>query len=134
LENAPIFLDAWRSGLRERGRIEGKNLLVEYRYTQPTASFQSFLGTEFAQPRRGHLAYSLRRNRSGNCEGASGVAPLKTQRRELFAQALARGNTADDAYAEAGFSPNRGNAARLKANEDSTAAGEIDGPAASVIA
>ena len=46
------------------------------------------------------------------------MAPLKNQRRELFAQALARGNTADDAYAEAGFSPNRGNAARLKANED----------------
>jgi putative ABC transport system substrate-binding protein len=36
LENAPIFLDAWRSGLRERGWIEGKNLLVEYRYTRPT--------------------------------------------------------------------------------------------------
>ena len=46
------------------------------------------------------------------------MAPLKSQRRELFAQALARGNTTDDAYAEAGFSPNRGNAARLKANED----------------
>jgi hypothetical protein len=46
------------------------------------------------------------------------VAPLKNQRRELFAQALARGNTTDDAYAQAGFSPNRGNAARLKANED----------------
>jgi hypothetical protein len=45
------------------------------------------------------------------------VAPLKNQRRELFAQALARGNTADHAYAEAGFSPNRGNAARLKAND-----------------
>ena len=36
LENAPIILDAWRSGLRERSWIEGKNLLVEYRYTQPT--------------------------------------------------------------------------------------------------
>ena len=36
LENAPIILDAWRSGLRKRGWIEGKNLLVEYRYTQPT--------------------------------------------------------------------------------------------------
>jgi putative ABC transport system substrate-binding protein len=35
LENAPIILDAWRSGLRERGWIEGKKL-VEYRYTQPT--------------------------------------------------------------------------------------------------
>ena len=33
---APFILDAWRSGLRERGWIEGKNLLVEYRYTQPT--------------------------------------------------------------------------------------------------
>jgi hypothetical protein len=46
------------------------------------------------------------------------VAPLKNQRRELFAQALARGNATNDAYAEAGFSANRGNAARLKANED----------------
>ena len=36
LEHAPIILDAWRSGLRKRGWIEGKNLLVEYRYTQPT--------------------------------------------------------------------------------------------------
>jgi putative tryptophan/tyrosine transport system substrate-binding protein len=27
---------AWLSGLREKGWIEGKNLLVEYRYTQPT--------------------------------------------------------------------------------------------------
>jgi phage terminase small subunit len=50
-------------------------------------------------------------------QGEHRVAPLKNQRRELFAQALARGNTTDDAYAEAGFSPNRGNAARLKANE-----------------
>ena len=39
LENAPIILDAWRSGLRERGWIEGKNLLVEYRYTQPTVRY-----------------------------------------------------------------------------------------------
>ena len=36
LENAPNILDAWRSGLRKRGWIEGKNLFVEYRYTQPT--------------------------------------------------------------------------------------------------
>src|SRR4051795_1341323 len=35
-DNAPIFLDAWRSGLRERGWIDGKNLFVEYRYTQLT--------------------------------------------------------------------------------------------------
>jgi putative ABC transport system substrate-binding protein len=34
LDNAPIILDAWRSGLRERDWIKGKNLLVEYRYNQ----------------------------------------------------------------------------------------------------
>jgi len=32
-ENAPI-LEVWRSGLREKGWIEGKNLLIEYRYAQ----------------------------------------------------------------------------------------------------
>jgi hypothetical protein len=42
---------------------------------------------------------------------------LKNQRHELFAQALAKGATADAAYAEAGYSPNRGNATRLNANE-----------------
>jgi putative tryptophan/tyrosine transport system substrate-binding protein len=39
LENAPNILDAWRSGLRERGWMEGRNLLVEYRYTQPTVRY-----------------------------------------------------------------------------------------------
>jgi putative ABC transport system substrate-binding protein len=43
LENAPNILDAWRSGLRERGWIEGKNLLVEYRYTQPTDRYPSLV-------------------------------------------------------------------------------------------
>ena len=28
----PAVLEAWRSGLREKGWIEGKNLIVEYRY------------------------------------------------------------------------------------------------------
>ena len=42
---------------------------------------------------------------------------LKNARHERFAQELAKGATADAAYQEAGFSPNRGNATRLKANE-----------------
>ena len=43
---------------------------------------------------------------------------LAKPRHEKFAQAVARGMTAADAYLEAGYSPNRGNAARLNANED----------------
>jgi phage terminase small subunit len=43
---------------------------------------------------------------------------LPNPRHEAFAQALAKGKTADEAYAQAGYSPNRGNATRLKANEN----------------
>lgn len=42
---------------------------------------------------------------------------LKNARHEAFAQGLAKGKTSDEAYADAGFKPNRGNATRLKANE-----------------
>lgn len=42
---------------------------------------------------------------------------LKNARHEKFAQELAKGKTADEAYQLAGFKPNRGNAARLNANE-----------------
>lgn len=42
---------------------------------------------------------------------------LPNPRHEKFAQSLAKGKTADEAYQEAGFKANRGNAARLKANE-----------------
>jgi hypothetical protein len=42
---------------------------------------------------------------------------LKNQRWERFCQGLAGGMTGDAAYAEAGYAPNRKNAARLKANE-----------------
>lgn len=45
------------------------------------------------------------------------MQPLANPRHEAFAQALAKGTTADAAYVEAGFKPNRGNAIRLKANE-----------------
>lgn len=39
---------------------------------------------------------------------------LKNARHEAFAQGLAKGQTADEAYQKAGFKPNRGNAATLK--------------------
>ncbi|SCB30388.1 terminase small subunit [Rhizobium lusitanum] len=43
---------------------------------------------------------------------------LKNARHEKFAQGLAGGKTADEAYELAGFKPNRGNASRLKSNEN----------------
>lgn len=45
------------------------------------------------------------------------MPPLKNQRHELFAQGLAEGKTADEAYQVAGFEPHRGNASRLSSNE-----------------
>jgi hypothetical protein len=42
---------------------------------------------------------------------------LKNQRHELFCQAIVKGETISKAYENAGFRPNRANAARLKANE-----------------
>ena len=42
---------------------------------------------------------------------------LTNPRHERFAQELAKGRTADDAHQAAGYSENRGNACRLKANE-----------------
>jgi hypothetical protein len=42
---------------------------------------------------------------------------LPNQRHESFAQALAQGKTADEAYALAGYKANRGNAATLKAKQ-----------------
>lgn len=47
----------------------------------------------------------------------SAMPVLQNQRHEAFAQALAKGKTADEAYAQAGFKPNRGNAATLKAKQ-----------------
>lgn len=43
---------------------------------------------------------------------------LKNARHEAFAQGLAKGLTADQAYQDAGFKPHRGNASRLSANEN----------------
>lgn len=43
--------------------------------------------------------------------------PLKNARHERFSQERAKGKAIDAAYADAGFKPNRGNAARLNANE-----------------
>jgi phage terminase small subunit len=42
---------------------------------------------------------------------------LDNPKYELFAQGLAEGRTADEAYKRAGYKPNRGNAATLKANQ-----------------
>src|SRR5215469_9665281 len=46
------------------------------------------------------------------------MAILPNPRHERFAEALASGKTADEAYAEAGYARNRCNAARLKTNEN----------------
>lgn len=43
---------------------------------------------------------------------------LSNPKHERFAQLRAKGLTADDAYAEAGYSPNRQNAHRLTTNDD----------------
>jgi hypothetical protein len=42
---------------------------------------------------------------------------LRNSKHERYAQELAKGKTADEAYQLAGYKANRGNAARLKANE-----------------
>lgn len=42
---------------------------------------------------------------------------LKNARHERFAQELAKGKSADEAYQTAGFKPNRGNASKMKANQ-----------------
>lgn len=43
--------------------------------------------------------------------------PLKNVKHEKFAQGLAEGKGVSEAYVDAGFEPNRGNASRLKATE-----------------
>ena len=45
------------------------------------------------------------------------MGPLSNGRWERFAQGLFEGLSADEAYVKAGYSENRGNASRLKANE-----------------
>ena len=42
---------------------------------------------------------------------------LENQRHELFAQELATGKSASEAYVSSGYKPSRKNAARLRANE-----------------
>jgi phage terminase small subunit len=46
---------------------------------------------------------------------------LENQRHELFAQGIASGLTADEAYVAAGFKRNRGNASRLNSDESISA-------------
>src|SRR5215510_3808503 len=46
------------------------------------------------------------------------MGPLRNSRHEAFARLLFEGETADAAFVKAGYSKNRGNASRLKANEN----------------
>ncbi len=45
------------------------------------------------------------------------MAPLRNPRHERFVQGLFEGKSADEAYREAGYQPNRHNASRLKTKE-----------------
>ena len=45
------------------------------------------------------------------------MTTLENSRQELFCLGLVEGKTANQAYADAGYSPNAGNATRLKGNE-----------------
>lgn len=57
--------------------------------------------------------------------------PLRNPRQEKFAQALAKGMTADAAYGSAGFKPHRSNASRLSAKDSIKArVAELQGHAA----
>ena len=49
--------------------------------------------------------------------GAS-MPALRNQRWERYCQGLMEGKTSDRAHSDAGFAPNRGNASRMKANEN----------------
>lgn len=61
--------------------------------------------------------------------------PLKNARHERFAQELAKGQTADEAYVLAGFKPARSNASRLMAKDSIKArVSEILAEAASIVA
>jgi phage terminase small subunit len=53
--------------------------------------------------------------RRPNCEKPLPV--LSNPKHERFAQELAKGKTATEAYQLAGYAPNDGNAARLKGND-----------------
>lgn len=46
------------------------------------------------------------------------MSVLSNPRHESFAQALAKGKTADEAYALAGYRPHRSNASRMSANDN----------------
>jgi len=46
------------------------------------------------------------------------MGALSNTRHERFAQELAKGKTADEAYQDAGYKPHRGNASTLRANQN----------------
>jgi hypothetical protein len=79
------------------------------RTAQPVKSASKAKPAE--QPGRG------RRRSGGTAKPIDPSLPLPLVRHEAFAQAVAKGMTADAAYSAAGYKPNRHNAARLNTIE-----------------
>jgi hypothetical protein len=61
---------------------------------------------------------AARSDNAGNQQYRNTMPILRNAKHEAFAQALAKGKTADEAYALAGYKPHRGNASTLRTNQN----------------